>query len=152
MPVFNPNPPISPGEGHINLFGQNYQTIGQGTWSLSTGSEALTFGNTIWRTTTHADGDNFTFKVFLAKGTYTLRALTNEGSNIGITDIDIDGVEVMSFDGYAGVNASNIIDTQTGIVISGNGLKTITVRTHGKNASSSDYYLYFGALCLWRTA
>lgn len=138
------------GEGHKTLFGWNYNTIGQGNWVIGPTPNAI-FGN-FNNGITLADGDNFTLKDYLAQGTYSLRYICRENNNIGIVDIDIDGVEVASFDAYAPALGYDIVFFQGNIVIAAPGLKTITVRVDGKNASSVTFGCWYNEIALWRTA
>lgn len=57
------------GAGNVFALPRDPDAIGQGTWALiGSGSQI----NGYLYNTTHADGDNCSFNVFLAKGTYTL--------------------------------------------------------------------------------
>lgn len=138
--------------GHIVLFGYNYQTIGQGTWAISSAVGPSIHGGTFSNSASKADGDNFTMEVYLAKGTYTLRALINTYLDCGVLDIDIDGGEVASFDTYSGGNVYDVVFSQTSIAVATSGLKTLTFRLDGKNGSSSSYAAYIESIALWRTA
>ena len=138
------------GEGHIVIFPYFYNTIGQGTWALNYYSQNI-FGTGFFNTT-FADGDNLTFEVYLAAGTYTLRMIHAKQTNSCILDIDIDAAEVASFDTYADPISYNEIATQTAINVAAAGLKTITIRVDGKNASSSGYVIVVQAIAFWRTA
>lgn len=139
-----------PGEGHITIFGINYNSIGQGTWGLFGDVNQLCSG--VLYNSSNANGDNVSFNVYLAAGTYVLRILCFTSSYQGINDYDIDATEVASFDLYSLATAYNVLKTQTGIVIATSGLKTIKLRVHGKNGSSLGFYANFTTLALWRTA
>lgn len=138
------------GEGHILLLPAFYNSIGQGTWVLAI--SASFYHCAYFYNSTQVDGDNFSWKATLQKGTYTLRMLVNTGTNRGIIDVDIGGVEVTSKDLYAGAGVTNVVHTEAGIVIATSGIKDITLRVDGKHASSSDYTAHFQEICLWRTA
>lgn len=142
------------GTGHISIIPHNYNSIGQGNWGLSASSAVWSYfywHNSI--TGTQANGDNISYKVYLQKGTYTIRLLAVQAANKGIIDVDIDSTEVASFDMYkSGVAVPNTMFTQTGIIISTSGLKTLKLRIDGRNASSSDYVLLLSSISIWRTA
>lgn len=143
------DPKTSNASGHITLLPENYNSIGQGTFAIGTTTNAIR--NELFDTTTAADGDNYTFEAFMAKGTYTMRVIGSKSSSRGIVDFDIDGVEVSSWDMYDPSGAHNQVHTETGITISESGIKTITVRTDGKNASSTGYYFPISQIAFWRT-
>ena len=150
-PVISDLPGIAPGEGHINIFPWNYNTIGQGTWVLST-TVSTALWQFFWYTSTSNDGDELDYKVYLAAGTYTIRLIAQKQSAGGIVDIDIDAVEIASFDLYNGSSLYNQMFTDTGNVIAASGLKSLTLRLDGKNGSSSSYGAIINGITLWRTA
>jgi len=138
------------GEGHITIHPFAYDSIGQGVWAIAIlGTKALNYG---WRNTSNADGDNLSYKAFLAQGTYTLGVLYTTHDSFGIGKVDIDGVEVASFDFYAAVPVLNNLGTQAGIIVAASGLKTIRVRVDGKNPASTGFRIDYSSLTLWRTA
>lgn len=138
------------GEGHINIILWNYQSIGQGTWAISTPANVPL--NYHWRNTTTANGDNLSYKLYLDKATYTLRLLYYSHGNAPIVDFDIDAVEVASFDLYEAPGGAGRVQSQAGIVVSDADLKTLRLRVDGKNALSGDFAAYLGLITLWRTA
>lgn len=141
-------PGVGEEEMFISLF--SYHAIGQGTWALAI--DANSWNNGLFQNTSGNDGDSIDYKVFMAKGTYTLQILLIKGTGQPILDVDIDAVEVASWDLYLAAGLYNQLVSQTGIVIATAGLKTLTLRADGKNASSSGYYIQASNLALWRTA
>ncbi|KKL17910.1 hypothetical protein LCGC14_2480820 [marine sediment metagenome] len=137
------------GEGYINIPAWNYDSIGQGTWVVVMNTLQIYAG--VFNNSSFADGDNISYKVFLAAGTYTLDVHTMRNTNMAIIDIDIAGVEVASYDAY-GTVLLNVKQKTTGIVIATAGIKDIKVRTDGKNGSSTAYNTHFSSISLWRTA
>lgn len=138
------------GEGHIVLMPADYDSIVQGTW-VFIGGAAFVCG--VLQNQTDADGDAFTLKAFLQAGTYTFMFLNSaQHTDRGIVDIDIDAVEVASFDFYSAVPITNARRTQTGIVVATTGLKTITVRVGGKNPLATHFYVAPEIMAFWRTA
>ena len=138
------------GEGHITILPMSYSSIGAGTWSQ--GINANSYLNGYFFNTSSADADNASYKVYLAKGTYTLRLVHTKASTGAIVDIDIDGVEKGSVDLYAASTSYNEIYSVTGIVVAASGLATIRLRSDGRNGSASGYTCYVVFLSLWRTA
>ncbi len=138
------------GEGHINILPHSYDSIGQGTWFYSVDSTQFMNGHLIHAPTN--DGNNLTYKVYLAAGTYTLRVLGTVTALSAIMDFDIDDVEIASFDWYAGASARNQVRSQTGIVVATSGLKDLKLRVDGKNVLSGGLIVYLTSISLWRTA
>lgn len=138
------------GEGQIFIDLLFQDTTASGTWSWSIDPGSYSHGHLL--NTSHASGDYATFQVFLAAGTYTLKLLHPVNTNYGIAKFLINSVEVAAFDQYAAVPAYNLIKTQQGIVIATSGLKTLKLLVDSKNASSSNYYILFGRIVLFRTA
>lgn len=143
-------PPPDPGEGHIEIIPPSYISIGQGTWVFTT-SAANWFYGALTHTPAN-DGDNLSWKVYLAAGTYTLFIMNTTSNTMGIIDFDIDAVEVASFDLYTVGLVHNARRTETGIVIASSGLYTLKLRVDGKNASSGGYNVWQQLITLWRTA
>lgn len=142
--------PSDIGEGHITILPINYASIGQGTWVLAI--EDVKYLQGVFYNTSNTNGDNISYKAYLAAGTYSLRLLLMTNANGGIIDVDIDGGEVASFDSYSGSAAQNVFFNATGITVAVSGLKTLRFRVDGKNASGTDYYAWLTAIALWRTA
>lgn len=141
---------VGAGEGHITILPVAYDSIVQGTWQVRIHADDYIgkFDNSA----AHADGDELDFKVFLAKGTYTLLLIATRYLNSGIVDFDIDDSEVASFDTYFGPTDRNYRFTQTSINVATSGLKTLRMRIDGKNASSGGYVIFSHLIALWRTA
>ncbi len=141
------------GGSPIVILPQHYTSIGAGTYRR--GVNALSNYNCYLDNGTalqSADGDNISYSVYIPAGTYTLEMVHRGLSTGGIVDIDIDAVEVASFDNYDTGETFNEISTQAGIVIASSGLKTLKLRLDGKNGASSDYQMTVALIVLWRTA
>lgn len=138
------------GEGHENIVGINYESIGQGTWMFQ--AQPDQWARHQFVNTSHDDGDNISYKIFLSAGTYTIRMLYSQSNNRGVADIDIDGAEVASFDQYDAATVLNKVISQTGINIAASGLKTLRIRADGKDPASTDHFVTLSLLTLWRTA
>lgn len=136
--------------GNIVILPAAYSSIGQGTWIIITSPDQWRYGSMY--NSSHTDGDNISFKVYLPKGTYTLWIMDATTNNEGIADVDINGTEVASFDWYSASLTNNVIKSQASIAIATTGLYTLKYRVDGKNASSSDYYVGIQQIVLWRTA
>ncbi len=144
-------PLASEGEGHITVFAMSYNAIGQGTMSLTRNASCLYD----WYLNTTAananNGDNVSYKVYLAPGTYTFLYYYHKNTDAGIIDVTVDDTEIGSFDCYGSLTW-NVRGLVTGISITTGGLKTITFTVDGKNASSADYKFYLVYFAFWRTA
>jgi len=135
---------ISPIPGEINgmttlINPAFYDSIGQGTWII--GVDSIVQWNAVWRNSSLADGDNISYKVYLTAGTYTFYSLFKTYSGAAIMDIDIDGVEVASFDGYSAGIVANVLFSQPNIVVAESGVKTVRLRVDGRHASSTGWSL-----------
>jgi len=142
-------PATESGEGHITILPLSYEAIGQGTWEVAAPSAELV--GTLTNNPPN-DLDNLSYEAYLAAGTYTILLVGQHGAGGGIVDIDIEGTEVATFDLYNAATVKNQLDEDAGNVIATAGIKTITLRLHGKHASSAAYRLQFNYLVLWRTA
>jgi len=131
------------------IFGFSYDSIGQGTWVAWTDSNQAYRG--IYNSS-NADGDNISYKIYLAKGTYKLICLASKNADRAIMQILLDGSEIASWDLYNDSMVNNALLSQDNIAVNSDGIKTITIKANGHNASSSGYYVAFSYLALFRTA
>lgn len=139
------------GEGHITILPHDYNAVGAGTWRYG-GEQTGAWGQNLWGQASAADGQNLTYEAFFAAGTYTCRMLGRTQTNLGISDIDVGGVEVASFDWYSGSAIDNVEKTQTGITIATAGIKDVLIQLDGKHGSSSNFFLLYQSISFWRTA
>jgi len=138
------------GEGHITIFPWNYSDITQGTWAWSSSSGQYFYGD-ISNGGSHANGDRLNYKVYLDAGTYTFTVLGCKDGDTGILDFLIDEVSKGTADTY-GATANNSLFTVSGVVIATPGIKTLSLKVSGKNASSGGYYMYLTMISIYRTA
>ena len=132
----------------FNMLTTEPSAVGQGTWQVVVQSELY---RRAFMNTSHANGDEFDVTIFCPAGTYTMNFNFSRRDSRGIIDVDFDGIEVGSADGYnATYDIYNLIEI-TGIVLS-EGEHVITFRVDGKNASSVGYYTAFNGVSLTRTA
>ncbi len=136
--------------GGVFLPAWNWDSVGQGSWAKYTDANYLYNGYV--KSNPALDSDSLDFKAFISAGTYSLKFMSVHFSIGGIVDIDIDGLEVASFDLYQAATERNKVQTATEITVSASTVKTITVRLDGKHASSSGYSLIFQYLHFYRTA
>ncbi len=129
------------------ILGYSYDSIGQGTWTAWTNTNQAYRG---FYNNSKNNGDNISYKVYLAKGTYTLLFLTATSIDRGIAQILLDGTEIASWDLYSDSMINNVLKTQTGINISSDGIKTLTLKVNGKNPSSDNYIVSFSYIALIR--
>lgn len=138
------------GEGHITLAPFSPDSIGQGTWTFLPNTSVCY--NMECYNLSHTNGDNATFKVMMARGTYTFKLMHGTGSNRPILKIQVDGVTVQTVDLYSAGNVHNLVNTQANIIIAATGIKNITYLVDGKNGASSDYYALTTVIQMYRTA
>lgn len=90
--------------------------------------------------TSPANGDSFTFSVYLTKGTYTLAVLGETQNVRPILDWTINGTSITTGqDWYSASAVYNVIKTAS-LTVPYTGYHVIKGTVNGKNASSSNYY------------
>ena len=136
--------------GYVFIDPVQYHSAAQGTWSFSI--DANYYHNGLITNTTSALNDNITYLVGLAKGTYSLKILGATAANKGIAKIYLDDDLVATFDLYSPTTIRNVSFTQTGIINSTPGLKSLKFKMESKNASSSGYNINLSQIILYRTA
>lgn len=137
------------GGGAQNIFPCFTNSLVSGTWVWA--SSVNYIFHFAFYNSSNADGNQVNYKVYLSKGTYTLKVLWNRGTSQGIVDVYIDAVEVDSWDNY-GTTLNNQTHTKTDIEIRSAGVKTLSFQVDGRHASSSGYYFTFQMISLYRTA
>jgi hypothetical protein len=126
------------------------QSVGQGTWTHSVDSTHY-FCQHVNNSVAVANGDNATWKVSLPAGTYTVRIYASKGNSRGKIDVNLNGTDIITGqDWYNGATSVTYIDA-TGISIS-KGLQDLKITVNGKNAASSNYYVYISAIEFIKTA
>jgi len=138
-----------PGEEHLVLLLENYNSIDQGTWAIATNSSYLR--NCIFYNTTGAQNDKIILKAFLAEGTYSMRIVYIKAANVGYQEIDVGGTNWLSQDGYNGAAQYNQIATVTGKTVTTSGVKDIEIYSSQKNGSASAYGIRILEIGIWRT-
>jgi len=138
-------------DGYILIFISAYQSVGQGTWEWAIEPNAILNG-LFWNTMARANGDNLTYNIYLAKGTYTIGLFGNTSNGEGIITLSIDGADVADFDRYSAANVRNVLQVDAGNVVAAGGLKTLNVRVNDKNPASADFFVRIQAIIFWRTA
>jgi hypothetical protein len=135
----------------ILIFPAFFDSVVQGNF-LVVGDPNYFFGAKFYNSS-NANGDQVNYKVYMGVGIYTFKFLHAEHTTFGILKLLIDGIEKASFDCYNSEGSQwNIIDTQEGIEVTEAGIKTVSLKIDGKNASSSGYYMNVSALYLYRTS
>ena len=98
-----------------------------------------------------AINDEIDFDVLIPAGTWTISVLGVQGSNCGIITVKLDGTIVGTIDQYSNATQYNIMQSISGVVVATATKYRMKFITLGKNASSSNYYVYFSAINLTRT-
>ena len=133
-----------------NMLTRAPDSVGQGTWVVLVFSSAPY--NAIFYNSSNADGDNFTVKFRLPKGTYTLRFNSVKRSNRGMVQGELDGVDLGTTDLYsASDDYTNVVEI-TSVSVSTSGEHDLKFSVNGKNASSSAYTIDFNQIEFIRTA
>lgn len=141
--------------GHITLWPDMYNSS-SGTWIWHTYDTAQGFGaqftDTSFYNSSHDDGDSLTYKVALSPGTYKALIFNVKGPGFCIEKLDFDGSNVGTWDLYnAGGDTFNHRNASSFDVTSP-GIKDLKLYADGKNDNSSDHYLVFTYIALWRTS
>jgi len=142
---------LTAGAGDITRNCPNYSAIIQGTWVRFSSNASQTSGFFMYNSS-NTDLDQVDYKISLEKGTYTFDLITMMNTNCPILDVLIDGVSAGTKDLYSASVVYNSLQTITGIVVTTSGLKTLSLKVNGKNASSTGYYLNLSYFTLFRTA
>lgn len=123
-------------------------SVGQGTFVVLTNPNCYFMAER--NGTSVANGDNYTYDVWLPKGTYTLEVFTLQYTDSGIMEVLCDTVSQGTVDCYA-ASATPLVATYT-VTTTSDGLHTITFKANGKNASSSAYNIRNSGFIFTRTA
>lgn len=116
------------------------------TW-FATNDQSLTG---YWYQNSPADGDEFSWPVVLDAGTYTFAWCGLTYTNAGKVDWYLDGTVIQSGqDWYSASIAYSVVKTFSYAVAAG--AYTLKVKVSGKNASSTNYYLFGTYLYIMRT-
>lgn len=141
--------PYDRGEGHLPLIAWSFKTVLSGSWARLQNNIIYLAG--IIYNTSASDGDEVAWPLYLSAGTYDIALVCNRVADSGIVKIDIDGVEVATFDLYNSPTQNSHYMLVTGVVVATPGLKTISARLDGKNPSSTSYLARLVALIFTRT-
>lgn len=139
------------GQGHITIMADSrydsYSVSGSWAHSNST-SQNYTVR---YRNGTPSIGDWISYKAWMTAGRYTMQMMNTKFTDRGIWELTIDGVVKGEVDLYAvaPVDYSNI-EWITDIWIFSSSLKDIKLECTGKNASSTNYYMFLTYLSFWR--
>jgi hypothetical protein len=139
------------GEGHVSIFAVYYAYITAGRWRSINSTSYGTY-TAFCNDQTHALNDQIDYHIWLSPGTYTLSEYIATGPDHAINTILLDGVSVGTIDHYTAGNVFCSVKTLANIVVTAPGLHTISFKAASKNGSSSNYYLFFYAFAMWRTA
>ena len=111
-------------------------------------SSSYAFG-VAWYPASAANGDAYDFYVNLAQGVRYLRLIGHKSSNLGKTEIYIDGSLISGslFDWYSATIAYNQ-EQRIAVTFTGDMRHHIQIRVNGKHASSSDYFTIISAMLI----
>ncbi len=138
------------GQGRITMMADSrfdsYSVAGSWAHSNSTSQHYILR----YRNGTPSIGDWISYKAWMTAGRYTMQMTSTEYNDRGIWELTIDGVvkgEVDLYDSAVQWSEPNWI---TFIYIFSSGLKDIRLTCTGKNASSSNYYMFLTCLSFYR--
>jgi len=129
-------PGWSPYPKRFAIMGDELTTVATMTYS----AVDVQLYNGIWSTAAAdaANGDEFTFSVYLDVGTYTFYHMGRMHPECGKLDWYVDGTLVASGREWYATTATNKVDTFS-VTITNGGYHKVLMKVNGKNASSSDY-------------
>lgn len=134
---------------HLLLVGWQNSGVTQGTWIIQA-SSSYVLAQTYTNSTT-TQNDQIDFLIGVSGGTYTIVLMYTKATSVGIATILVDGSSVGTIDMYAGSTTNNNVSSLTGVSIAA-GRRTISIKIATKNASSSQYRIFFNSLGLFRTS
>lgn len=120
------------------------------TWTV-TQNVGKQYGSYRFQAAAPAVGHYIEWPVVLAAGTYRLELQHTKSNSMGIITVKVDGAaHGTTIDGY---NATEVIANSalTGVSVPTAGRRTIRLEVTSKNASSSNHYIGFSGLTLYRT-
>jgi len=126
-----------------------YSALDAGAWAFT--AEATSFAGFPIQSAGNQN-DAISFKLFLQRGTYTLRYLHKKGNNHGIAKFKLDGTSKGTIDSYAAVASLNNISSITNISVPHTGLYTLQLIVDAKNVASTAYFANFVSISMFRTA
>ena len=133
---------------HITILPWNYSSITQGTWATGHNA-AWMFATNINNDATAAQNDRINYKFSSEAGTWTMRMVYDNYTNMGIITVLIDDVSIGTVDTY-GEGVNNISVDFTGFTLTqGAHTLSLLMATLG---SGSTYRANVNCIGLWRTA
>lgn len=128
------------------------QTAVSGTWIHAIGN-TYTFCGYMY-VNVPAINDEFTYSVYMAAGTYTIKTITSKSTDHGICSVYIDGggaVGTMDYYNGGGLTKDNVSEI-TGINVAASGIKVVSFKMASKNGGSSGYNVFMSGIEIVRTA
>jgi hypothetical protein len=127
-----------------------------GTWVVAIPSDVASpfvgnSGGAFFYNSSAAINDSVSWDVVLGAGTWTVTIHVRRSTNTGVITLQLDGVDVGTYDTYAG-SPSYAIGTIAGMVVAASGKRRVTVKMASKHASASAYIGNLYALHFRRTA
>jgi len=131
-----------------NMLTRAPDVVGAGVWGRIVGPNLY---SGYFYNTSNNDGDNFTVNFRCMAGTWTLRFNAHQNSDLAIVDVDMDTVEIGSFDNYAAAPSGLTIREIAGLALTG-AEHALRFRVDGRNAASVGWLFYTHGIYLQRTA
>ena len=136
--------------GFINIPCWGYDSLDVGTFRHD--AESSQEGGFVIRSRSADNLDAVSFRTGMSAGTYVVKVICMRGPDYGYLYLDLDGVNINELDGYNASELYNVILVKDNLVVAESGLKVITLRVAGKDASSSGYKMAVSSILLWRTS
>lgn len=124
------------GNAHIEIDLPTAEVI-SGTWSYGTGAGYTNY--TQFFNISDSVGDEVKFSVYLDAGSYNLNLVHYKFTNLGIIQINVDGVSIGTVDMYSAGYIQPAL-SQVSLTVAAPKQCTISIKIIGKNPSSSLFY------------
>lgn len=140
-----------PGESIIIIDFYNYDSVTQGTWGASQVDLSCS-NHYLSNHAAAADGDEIIYKVYFAKGTYTVSLMHQKYFKNGIVKLYYNTTLILTQDLYKALPPTWGNQSTDTFTVSTAGFADIKIKVDGKNAASSDYWANLARLTFIRTA
>lgn len=142
---------------YFRRFFQGEGSIVQGTWVWTTNASETNYASVRaqaagwWENSSHINLDEYKWSsLYLGPGTYEIDIVYNADPNKGKCEIIFGNTVLATVDMYHAVSATYNNAASTDLVLSTQTTADLRLRCNGKNASSSNYYINFSRLEIFK--
>jgi hypothetical protein len=118
-------------------------------FAVGQGSTAANLGAAFFQVnrynSSNADGDNFSYDVYLPAGTWSLYVQSYADTYCAKLKVSLDGVELITQDCYNGAPLVFIFAATAGVSLAAAGIHTITFGVNGRNPLNTSFWYIFVA-------